>query len=132
MSYSAPRVQRTTNMTLLLQTTTSLRLSLTFSEHRHWTSFTLSRRVGAGTTSARCRSGGSGELCATVVPVSIDTDDSFLSPFATLFPNANPLAVDFLTRTLTFDPKKRITVEQALAHPYLEVRMVLNRAQEPY
>ncbi|KAG8990632.1 MAP kinase Pmk1 [Tulasnella sp. JGI-2019a] len=41
-------------------------------------------------------------------------------PFATLFPNANPLAVDFLTKTLTFDPKKRITVEQALAHPYLE------------
>ncbi|KAG6868540.1 hypothetical protein C0993_001428 [Termitomyces sp. T159_Od127] len=33
-------------------------------------------------------------------------------PFAQLFPNANPLA--------TFDPKKRITVEQALAHPYLE------------
>jgi len=26
----------------------------------------------------------------------------------------------FLTKTLTFDPKKRITVEQALAHPYLE------------
>ncbi|THH00979.1 hypothetical protein EW026_g1649 [Hermanssonia centrifuga] len=41
-------------------------------------------------------------------------------PFATLFPNANPLAIDFLTRSLTFDPKKRITVEEALAHPYLE------------
>ncbi|KAF5310800.1 hypothetical protein D9619_008062 [Psilocybe cf. subviscida] len=41
-------------------------------------------------------------------------------PFATLFPNANPLAVDFLTKSLTFDPKKRITVEDALAHPYLE------------
>ncbi|KAJ3505677.1 hypothetical protein NLJ89_g7293 [Agrocybe chaxingu] len=41
-------------------------------------------------------------------------------PFATLFPNASPLAVDFLTKTLTFDPKKRITVEDALAHPYLE------------
>ncbi|TFK49112.1 mitogen-activated protein kinase [Heliocybe sulcata] len=41
-------------------------------------------------------------------------------PFATLFPNANPLAIDFLTKTLTFDPKKRITVEDALAHPYLE------------
>lgn len=41
-------------------------------------------------------------------------------PFATIFPNANPLALDFLTKTLTFDPKKRITVEQALAHPYLE------------
>jgi len=41
-------------------------------------------------------------------------------PFAQLFPNANPLAIDFLTKTLTFDPKKRITVEDALAHPYLE------------
>jgi len=41
-------------------------------------------------------------------------------PFAQLFPNASALAVDFLTKTLTFDPKKRITVEQALAHPYLE------------
>ncbi|KAG6379994.1 kinase-like domain-containing protein [Boletus reticuloceps] len=41
-------------------------------------------------------------------------------PFAQLFPNANPSAVDFLTKTLTFDPKKRITVEEALAHPYLE------------
>jgi len=28
--------------------------------------------------------------------------------------------VDFLTKTLTFDPKKRLTVEEALAHPYLE------------
>ncbi|KAJ7359386.1 mitogen-activated protein kinase [Mycena albidolilacea] len=41
-------------------------------------------------------------------------------PFNTLFPNANPLAVDFLAKTLTFDPKKRITCEEALAHPYLE------------
>ena len=41
-------------------------------------------------------------------------------PFATLFPNASPMAVDFLTKTLTFDPKKRINVEDALAHPYLE------------
>jgi len=40
--------------------------------------------------------------------------------FQVIFPNANPLAIDFLTKTLTFDPKKRITVEQALAHPYLE------------
>jgi len=40
--------------------------------------------------------------------------------FSQLFPNASPLACDFLTQTLTFDPKKRITVEDALAHPYLE------------
>jgi len=41
-------------------------------------------------------------------------------PFAQLFPNASALAVDFLTKTLTFDPKKRISVEMALSHPYLE------------
>ena len=58
-------------------------------------------------------------------------------PFSQLFPNAGPLAIDFLTKALvwnrinsrstradilfqTFDPKKRLTVEQALAHPYLE------------
>ncbi|KAJ7211213.1 CMGC/MAPK protein kinase [Mycena pura] len=41
-------------------------------------------------------------------------------PFSQLFPTANPLAIDFLTKTLTFDPKKRITCEEALAHPYLE------------
>ncbi|CAE6514743.1 extracellular signal-regulated kinase 1/2 [Rhizoctonia solani] len=41
-------------------------------------------------------------------------------PFAQLFPNASELAVDFLTKSLTFDPKKRITVEDALCHPYLE------------
>ncbi|KAL7416540.1 mitogen-activated protein kinase [Mrakia frigida] len=41
-------------------------------------------------------------------------------PFASLFPNASPQATDFLQKTLTFDPKKRLTVEQALCHPYLE------------
>jgi len=41
-------------------------------------------------------------------------------PFAQLYPNASALAVDFLTKCLTFDPKKRLTVEQALEHPYLE------------
>lgn len=40
--------------------------------------------------------------------------------FATLFPNADPLAIDLLERLLEFSPRKRITVEEALAHPYLE------------
>jgi mitogen-activated protein kinase 1/3 len=35
------------------------------------------------------------------------------------YPNANPLAIDLLGKLLTFDPLKRITVEEALAHPYL-------------
>ncbi|KAJ7723636.1 CMGC/MAPK protein kinase [Mycena maculata] len=41
-------------------------------------------------------------------------------PFAQLFPNANRLAVNFLAKTLTFDPKKHISCEDTLAHPYLE------------
>ncbi|QRV91398.1 mitogen activated protein kinase [Ceratobasidium sp. AG-Ba] len=40
--------------------------------------------------------------------------------FATLFPGANPLAVDLLEKCLTFNPKRRIDVVEALAHPYLE------------
>lgn len=40
--------------------------------------------------------------------------------FASMFRDANPHALDLLKRLLTFDPDKRITVEQALEHPYLE------------
>lgn len=42
-------------------------------------------------------------------------------PFATLYPQANPLAIDLLSQMLTFDPAKRISCEQALNHPYLAV-----------
>ncbi|KAI8013567.1 Mitogen-activated protein kinase 3 [Camellia lanceoleosa] len=38
---------------------------------------------------------------------------------AMVFPHVNPLAIDLIEKMLTFDPSKRITVEQALAHPYL-------------
>ncbi|KDQ53336.1 hypothetical protein JAAARDRAFT_161829 [Jaapia argillacea MUCL 33604] len=41
-------------------------------------------------------------------------------PFSVLFPGANPLAVELLERCLTFSPKRRIQVEEALRHPYLE------------
>ncbi|GLU02452.1 hypothetical protein SLE2022_197020 [Rubroshorea leprosula] len=41
-------------------------------------------------------------------------------PLATVFPNVPPLAIDLIDRMLTFDPTRRITVEEALAHPYLE------------
>ncbi|PAA79458.1 hypothetical protein BOX15_Mlig002513g2 [Macrostomum lignano] len=37
-----------------------------------------------------------------------------------LFPNADARALDLLDRLLAFNPEKRITVEAALAHPYLE------------
>jgi len=36
-----------------------------------------------------------------------------------LFPEANRQAIDLLGKMLQFDPDKRITVEDALAHPYL-------------
>ncbi|PCH36736.1 Pkinase-domain-containing protein [Wolfiporia cocos MD-104 SS10] len=42
-------------------------------------------------------------------------------PFQTLFPRANPLAIDLLSQLLHFDPARRITCEQALNHPYLQV-----------
>lgn len=38
-----------------------------------------------------------------------------------MFPNANPDALDLLDRLLAFDPSSRISVEEALAHPYLAV-----------
>ena len=42
-------------------------------------------------------------------------------PFNELFANANPLAVDLLEKLLIFNPAKRITVEDALDHPYLKL-----------
>ncbi|KAJ7524057.1 hypothetical protein O6H91_18G075500 [Diphasiastrum complanatum] len=40
-------------------------------------------------------------------------------PLPLLYPHANPLAINLLDRMLVFDPKKRITVTEALEHPYL-------------
>ncbi|KAG8945008.1 MAP kinase Pmk1 [Tulasnella sp. 424] len=40
-------------------------------------------------------------------------------PFSQLFPKANPLAHDLLEKCLTFNPKRRIDVNDALQHPYL-------------
>lgn len=41
--------------------------------------------------------------------------------FPSLFPNANPDALDLLDKMLAFDPSSRISVEQALEHPYLHI-----------
>ncbi|KAK1976940.1 kinase-like domain-containing protein [Colletotrichum cereale] len=41
--------------------------------------------------------------------------------FPSLFPQANPDALDLLDRMLAFDPSSRISVEQALEHPYLQI-----------
>ncbi|RDB30603.1 Mitogen-activated protein kinase CPK1 [Hypsizygus marmoreus] len=40
--------------------------------------------------------------------------------FQQLFPKANPLAIDLMEKCLTFSPKRRIEVEDALKHPYLQ------------
>ncbi|KAF4393324.1 hypothetical protein CsatB_024639 [Cannabis sativa] len=39
--------------------------------------------------------------------------------FSRLYPHADPLAIDLLERMLVFDPTKRITVTEALQHPYM-------------
>lgn len=41
-------------------------------------------------------------------------------PWTKMYPNADPNALDLLDKMLTFNPHKRIVVENALAHPYLE------------
>lgn len=41
-------------------------------------------------------------------------------PMETLFKDASPEALDLLTKLLKFDASKRITIEEALAHPYLK------------
>ncbi|KIY52804.1 kinase-like protein, partial [Fistulina hepatica ATCC 64428] len=40
-------------------------------------------------------------------------------PFRRLIPNADPQAIDLLTKMLAFDPKDRISINESLAHPYL-------------
>lgn len=41
-------------------------------------------------------------------------------PWKVMFPKTSDLALDLLERLLAFNPVKRITVEEALKHPYLE------------
>uniref|UniRef100_A0A2N9H0C2 Mitogen-activated protein kinase n=1 Tax=Fagus sylvatica TaxID=28930 RepID=A0A2N9H0C2_FAGSY len=40
-------------------------------------------------------------------------------PFTKKFPNVSPIAIDLAEKMLVFDPCKRITVEEALNHPFL-------------
>jgi len=41
-------------------------------------------------------------------------------PLNKVFPSANKHALDLIEKLLTFDPEQRITVEEALRHPYLQ------------
>jgi serine/threonine protein kinase len=49
--------------------------------------------------------------------------------FRQMFPHATDLALDLLEKMLSFAPEKRITVDQALAHPYL--RQLHDPTDEP-
>ncbi|CAI0545298.1 unnamed protein product, partial [Linum tenue] len=50
-------------------------------------------------------------------------------PFVEKFPDVSPLALDLAEKMLVFDPSKRITVEEALNHPYLSSLHEIN--EEP-
>uniref|UniRef100_A0A2P2LFV5 mitogen-activated protein kinase n=1 Tax=Rhizophora mucronata TaxID=61149 RepID=A0A2P2LFV5_RHIMU len=50
-------------------------------------------------------------------------------PFSQKFPNADPLALRLLVHLLAFDPKDRLTAEEALADPYF--RGLANVDREP-
>ncbi|XP_047327779.1 mitogen-activated protein kinase homolog NTF3-like [Impatiens glandulifera] len=47
--------------------------------------------------------------------------------FSCLYPNANPLAIDLLEKMLVFDPSKRISVSEALEHPFMSSLYDQNR-----
>lgn len=46
--------------------------------------------------------------------------------FPAIFPNMSPLALDLLEKMLVFDPDQRITVDEALCHPYFSVLHEIN------
>jgi serine/threonine protein kinase len=41
-------------------------------------------------------------------------------PFNQLFPDANPVALDLLSKMLVFNPNKRATIEDCISHPYFK------------
>lgn len=50
-------------------------------------------------------------------------------PFSQKFPGVSPVAIDLAERMLVFDPAKRMTVEEALNHPFLSSLHEIN--EEP-
>ena len=125
------------------QTITSCRSSWISSARRRSTTFTRSPRSGRASTSARCRSGRRSRSARCSRPrtrwcVPLRPRGAVLfSPAAharsraaracaaaaTAASNgARTLqAIDLMEKCLTFSPKRRIEVDEALKHPYLEV-----------
>ncbi|XP_042512212.1 mitogen-activated protein kinase 3-like [Macadamia integrifolia] len=52
-------------------------------------------------------------------------------PFAKKFPHGHPDGIDLVEKMLTFDPTRRITVEEAIAHPYLALAGLHDIDDEP-
>ncbi|POM59923.1 CMGC/MAPK protein Kinase [Phytophthora palmivora] len=42
-------------------------------------------------------------------------------PLSSVYPRATPQCLDLLEKMLVFDPRKRITIQEALTHPYLSL-----------
>ena len=88
-----------------------------------------SAAAGASTGAAPAASSSSTTSAAAPAPSSSSRapSDDYLSalppkakvPFRQLYPRASPLACDLLDQLLCFEPGHRLTVEQALRHPYL-------------
>jgi len=57
------------------------------------------------------------EFAATMLESIPDVEPRTLN---TIFPNADDDALDLVQKLLYFNPNKRITAEEALAHPYIE------------
>ena len=49
-------------------------------------------------------------------------------PFSRMYPHASPESLDLLDKLLTFNATKRVTVEVALAHPYVTPRSLPTRS----
>lgn len=53
-------------------------------------------------------------------------------PFRTLFPTASDDAIDLLDKLLEFDPAKRLSAHEALAHPYMQAIEKKYKGADPH
>ena len=51
-------------------------------------------------------------------------------PLSTLYPKASALALDMVDKMLHFDPLKRMTIDEALEHPYVTEEEKRRRGEE--